>query len=160
MGLSCWNWGRDLHHYEAVRQYIKPSHWPWADWSAFVSVKMSYNHRPPQIAPPLPFPRTQRYLALQTRKLIFDRSVLFARLCWYKRDLNARKPTKCILKGRWLERTETNLIHFKWGGVWIVTSFSILLWRRLQIYSPNLDAFLDLPKTSMIPLQEKKSACR
>jgi len=27
------------------------------------------------------------------------------------------KPTSCISNGRWLERTETNLIHFKWGTV-------------------------------------------
>jgi len=32
-------------------------------------------------------------------------SVLFASLCYYKGDLNARKPTWCILNGRWLERT-------------------------------------------------------
>jgi len=37
----------------------------------------------------------------------FGRSVRFARLCWYKGDRNARKPTQCILNGRWLERTET-----------------------------------------------------
>jgi len=37
-----------------------------------------------------------------------------------------RKPTLCILNGRWLEHTNTNL-HFKWGSVWIVTSFCFLL---------------------------------
>ena len=26
------------------------------------------------------------------------------------------KPTKCILNRRWLERTEPNVIHFKWGS--------------------------------------------
>jgi len=30
---------------------------------------------------------------------------------------------QCILNGRWLERTERNLINFKWGSVWIVSSF-------------------------------------
>ena len=50
-------------------------------------------------------------------------SGLFAHLCWYKGDLNARKPTQCIFNGGWLERTETNLIHFKRGSVWKFTSF-------------------------------------
>jgi len=31
-------------------------------------------------------------------------------------DLNARTHSKCMLDGRLLERTELNLIHFKWGS--------------------------------------------
>jgi len=33
-----------------------------------------------------------------------------------KANLNIGEPT-CILNGRGLERTETNLKHFKWGSV-------------------------------------------
>jgi len=45
------------------------------------------------------------------------RSVLFAR----QGDLSALKPTYLTSNGR-SERTKTNLIHFKQGSVWIVTS--------------------------------------
>ena len=36
--------------------------------------------------------------------------------------LSARKPTRCILNGSRLERTEPNLIHFDWGSVWMANS--------------------------------------
>jgi len=43
------------------------------------------------------------------------------------RERLERKLTKRISNGRWLEPMETNLKHFKWGSVWIVTSFKIWL---------------------------------
>jgi len=51
--------------------------------------------------------------------------------CWYKGDWNERKPTSCVLNGRWLERTETHLIHLKWDSVRIVTSKVSLHWKSV-----------------------------
>jgi len=35
-----------------------------------------------------------------------------------------------LLNGRWLERTETTLMHFKWGSVWIVTLKKKICFRK------------------------------
>ena len=121
MPRECCNW--------SSKTPSLPPHW-FPETRPKMIVSCSFHIRPPEkMSPTMRNFLVQKNLLIPIFREFYFRPILcqfYTRTSMYKGDLNARRATKCIFNGRWLERTETNLIHLTWGSVWIVTSIFLV----------------------------------